>query len=258
MNLLTTTGDIYDFLDSFAPFRTAMSFDNPGLLVGERQTPLQTVLFSLDITPQVVKEAHTLKAQLVVSHHPVIFDPLKQLAKGSAPYLLAQYEIDAVCAHTNLDMAAGGVNTTLAQCLGLRNVHTLVEYAPSLPEALVGELSEPLAPAAFAEQVKQQLHCDGVRYTDGKRTIKTVGLCSGSGADLIYEAAAAGCEAFVTGESKHNLLLDAEQMQLTLVEAGHFATEDPVIKPLLQKIQKQFPELCCIKSKAMHSPAQFI
>ncbi|MDD3260874.1 MAG: Nif3-like dinuclear metal center hexameric protein [Oscillospiraceae bacterium] len=255
---MTTTGEIYDYIDSFAPFASAMDFDNPGLLVGERTTSLQRILFALDITPDVVREGNKLAAQLIVSHHPVIFNPLKQLKKNSAPYLLAQYGIDAICAHTNLDMAAGGVNTALAACLQLQHVHTLAEYQPELPEALMGDLTAALEPQAFAKQVKKQLACDGLRYTNGKRKVKTVGLCSGGGADLLYAAVDAGCEGFVTGESKHNLLLDAEQLQLTLVDAGHYATEVIVLDPLMKRISAQFPAVRCIKSQTMHSPAAYL
>ena len=252
---MTTSGDIYNFIDSFAPFQSAMDFDNPGLLVGDRNTPVQTVLFALDITPAVVEEDKNRRAQLIVSHHPVIFNPLRQLKKGSAPYLLAQYGIDAICAHTNLDMAEGGVNTALASQLQLKNVHTLKEYRPGFSEALMGELDHPLSPAAFAAQVKQQLHCSGLRYTNGLRPIRIVGLCSGGGTDLLYDAVAAGCEGFVTGESKHNLLLDAEQLQLTLVDAGHYETEVVVLEPLIQRISIHFPALNCVISQTMHSPA---
>lgn len=252
------TGEIYNFIDSFAPFSSAMSFDNPGLLVGSPNTPVKTVLFALDITPAVVQEAKTLEAQLIISHHPVIFNPLKQLKKGSAPYLLAQYGIDAICAHTNLDMASGGVNAVLAERLQLSNIHVLSEYAPGLPEALMGELIQDLTPLEFAQQVKRQLGCDGLRYTDGQRKIHTVGLCSGGGADLLYNAVNKGCEGFVTGESKHNLLIDAETLHLTLVDAGHFSTEDIVMQPLMSRISKRFPQLNCMKSVAMHNPAHVI
>lgn len=253
-----TTGEIYDFIDSFAPFHSAMSFDNPGLLVGSRNTSVKTALFALDITPDVVKEANMIDAQLVISHHPVIFNPLKCLNRSSSPYLLAQYGIDAICAHTNLDMSPKGVNATLAQRLHLKNVRTLSEYAPNLPEALMGELTQEYTPASFAELVKRDLNCDGLRYTDGHRTIRTVGLCSGGGADLLYIAAQKGCEGFVTGESKHNLLIDAETLNLTLVDAGHFFTEDIVFPPLMELLHTQFPLLNCVKSKAMHNPAHYI
>ena len=114
------------------------------------------------------------------------------------------------------------------------------------------------APQEFAEFVKSVLRCDGLRYTDGGHAISHVGLCSGGGADLMYFAAEHGCQAFVTGESKHNILLDAENKGMTLVDAGHFYTEDVVILPLLRKLEKQFPNICFMKSKQMHSPAKYI
>jgi GTP cyclohydrolase I len=256
---MVLTGDIYTFIDSFAPFDSAMSFDNPGLLVGYSGTPVETAVLSLDITPEVVHEAAELGAQLIISHHPVIFTPLKNIATLSAPYLLARYGIAAICAHTNLDMAQGGVNTCLAERLELNHIRMLKEYETSgLPEALVGETSHAFSPREFAEFVKTALGCDGLRYTDGGRKITQVGLCSGGGADLVYPAAEYGCQAFVTGESKHNILLDAENMGVTLVDAGHFHTEDIVIPPLVRKLEHQFPALHFVKSVRMHSPANYL
>ncbi len=256
---MNSIGNIYDYIDSFAPFQSAMSFDNAGLLVGDSNVEVNTAVLSLDITPAVVREAVKLGAQLIVSHHPVIFDPLKSISTDSAPYLLAQHGIAAICAHTNLDMAVGGVNSCLAQCLGLQNVHMLKEYETSgLPEALMGETRREYAPQEFAEFVKSVLRCDGLRYTDGGHAISHVGLCSGGGADLMYFAAEHGCQAFVTGESKHNILLDAENKGMTLVDAGHFYTEDVVILPLLRKLERQFPNIRFMKSKQMHSPAKYI
>ncbi|NLJ31639.1 MAG: Nif3-like dinuclear metal center hexameric protein [Clostridiales bacterium] len=256
---MVTVGEIYQQIDAFAPFHTAMSFDNPGLLVGSPDSPVQTVLLSLDITPPVVQEAMELGAQLIVSHHPVIFHPLKQLSAKSAPYLLASYGISAVCAHTNLDMAQGGVNSCLAERLQLSQVAMLKEYENSgLPEALCGSLVRPYSPREFAQFVKTVLHCDGLRFTDGGQAVTRVGLCSGGGADLVYAAAQAGCQAFVTGESKHSILLDAEAMGITMVDAGHFYTEDVVILPLLNRLALQFPELRFLKSQRMHSPAKYL
>ncbi len=256
---MALTGDIYQDIDSFAPFCTAMEFDNPGLLVGDFKTEVDTVLLSLDITPAVVREAAELGAQLIVSHHPVIFHPLKNISSDSVPYQLAAKNIAAICAHTNLDMAAGGVNSCLAQRLQLKNVATLKEYENSgLAEALVGETDRAFSPREFASFVKEALRCDGLRYTDGGKVITKVGLCGGGGADLVYAAAESGCQAFVTGESKHNILLDAENIGITLVDAGHFATEDVVILPLLRRLQSKFPTVRFLKSAQMHSPAHYL
>lgn len=253
------TGDIYDYIDGMAPFHSAMSFDNAGLLVGDKTKEVKTVLLSLDITPPVVQEAVQLDAQLVISHHPVIFQPLKALDSHTVPYLLAQNGISAICAHTNLDMAAEGVNACLAERLQLKNISMLKEYENTgLPEALVGETAIEYSPREFALFVKTALHCDGLRYTDGGQLISRVGLCGGGGAELMAAAAEYGCQAFVTGESKHNILLDAEFRKITFVDAGHFYTEDVVIIPLLNKLQKQFPTIRFIKSKQMHSPAKYL
>ncbi|HBC27709.1 MAG TPA: Nif3-like dinuclear metal center hexameric protein [Ruminococcaceae bacterium] len=254
-----TAGDIYDFLDSFAPFATAMDFDNAGLLVGDRDVPVSSVLLSLDITPGVVEEAAQLGAQLIVSHHPVIFDPLKRLIPHTAPYLLARYGIAAVCAHTNLDLAPGGVNTCLAGALGLRNVRTLREYRESgLAEGLMGELEQEYDPHGFAVYVKQALHCGGLKYVDGGKKVKTVGLCSGGGAELLPDAAGKGLDAFVTADTRHHQLLLAAQSGVTLVDAGHFCTEDVVILPLQKRLSERFPAVSFRKSRVMRDPAEYL
>ncbi len=257
---MTTAGDIYNYIDGFAPFYTAMDFDNVGLLVGSADDAVRTVLLSLDATPAVVREAAAVGAQLVVTHHPVIFNPLKRLEPGTAPYLLAQYGIAAICAHTNLDMAPGaGVNACLAERLRLKSLLPLqVNEASGLPEAQMGETDKPYSAREFALFVKQTLGCDGLRYTDGGRPVTKVGFCSGGGEDYLYAAMKAGCQAFVTGESKHHVLLDAENAGITLVDAGHFYTENIVISSLLNRLVKRFPELVFVQSKAMHSPAKYL
>ena len=122
-----TVEDIYHFLNEKAPFSTAEEWDNTGLLVGDPQREVARVLTVLDITPDAVEAAQRLGAQLIVSHHPVIFSPLRRLESSSIPYALAQADIAAVCAHTNLDRAAGGVNDTLASLLGLRSVQPMAD-----------------------------------------------------------------------------------------------------------------------------------
>lgn len=256
---MTTVGEIYQYIDSFAPFGTAMDFDNCGLQVGNGETEVRTVLLSLDITPDVVREAAGRKAQLIVSHHPVIFNPLRSLRPGTSPYLLARYGIAAICAHTNLDLADGGVNTCLASRLGLKNVKAVVTDKPSgRPAALAGETEHEYEPREFAEFVKRSLGCDGLFYADGRQKISCVGFCSGAGSEYVYDAAACGCQAFVTGEAKHHELTDAENMGVTLVAAGHFYTEDVVISPLTERLRQAFPKVEFWESEKSHSPAKYL
>lgn len=259
MIFLAAVGEIYQYINSFAPFETAMDFDNCGLQVGDAKAEVHTALLSLDITPDVVREAARRDAQLVVSHHPVIFHPLRSLREGTAPYLLAKHGIAAVCAHTNLDLADGGVNACLAVRLGLKNLKTLtLDEHSGRPAALVGETGHEYEPREFAEFVKKSLGCDGIFYADGGRKISLVGFCSGAGSEFVYDAAAYGCQAFVSGEAKHHELTDAENMGVTLVAAGHFYTEDVVIQPLLSRLERAFPKVEFLKSGQSHCPAKYL
>ena len=190
--MLNTTGEIFSFLEAWAPVHTAMGFDNPGLLVGDGTEPVSRVLVSLDITPPVVEEARTKGAQLIVSHHPVIFHPLRRLSPQDPAYLLARYGISAVCMHTNLDMAEGGVNTCLAQALGLQNVEGLERDSESgLFISLIGSLERPMSPKEFAAHVKASLGCGGVRFAEGAGEIRRAALCGGAGTMLPFGTAAA-------------------------------------------------------------------
>ena len=119
---MKTINDILNFFEEFAPCATQMSFDNAGLIVGDKYTAVSRVLVALDITEDVVNEAESLGCELIISHHPVIFAPIKRLSPSSVPYLLAQKGISAVCMHTNLDLGEKfGVNICLADALGVKN-----------------------------------------------------------------------------------------------------------------------------------------
>lgn len=242
---MTTIDEIYRYIDGFAPFRTALSFDNVGLLVGSGETPVQRVLLALDITAEVVEEAAEKDCQLIISHHPVIFQPVRRLSAESVPYRLAQAGIAALCAHTNLDLSPEGVNTALAAALALQDVRALCRHTPEcggdpLAYAVYGVLEQADTPRQFATYVKLTLSCEGVRWIEGNKPVKTVALCSGAGGDMVFEAAAQGIDAFVTGEIKHHELLAAREAGLTVVDAGHFKTENVVLPPLAQRLQKQF------------------
>ena len=119
---MKTINDILNFFEEFAPCATQMSFDNAGLIVGDKYTAVSRVLVALDITEDVVNEAESLGCELIISHHPVIFAPIKRLSPSSVPYLLAQKGISAVCMHTNLDLGEKfGVNICLADALGVKS-----------------------------------------------------------------------------------------------------------------------------------------
>jgi dinuclear metal center YbgI/SA1388 family protein len=245
--------DIYEFLDGKAPFASQMSFDNAGFLVGHADRRVDRILVALDITEQVALEAAQVGAQLIVSHHPVIWEGAKSVTDGTilGRKLLALVEngLAAICAHTNLDAARGGVNDALAAALGLTDTGLLKTYG-TYPDGTaygierIGTLAGgPRSLAEFAAQVKEGLGAHGVRYVDAGRPVHKVavggGSCSGSMGDVL----AAGCDTFVTADVKYDGFLDAKAMGLNLIDAGHYPTENVVCPVLAAWLREGFPRL---------------
>lgn len=239
--------NIIEFAQQIAPLESAEEWDNVGLLVGSPDAEIDRVLLALDITPAVVREAHRIGAQLIVSHHPVIFSPLSALRPDSAEYLLAKYDIAALCLHTNLDRAEDGVNTALGAALGLKNT---VLYPEDF--ILVGEPAQPFSAEDFAAFIKEKLNAPSVRFTAGK--VSRVAVSSGGGGDGVQLYETYGFDAFVTGELKHHQYLFAAQHQIAAFDAGHFSTEDVVIAPLKARFAEKFPCVEFIVSKVNACP----
>lgn len=251
---MATVKAIYDFLDSIAPFDTAEEFDNVGLLVGDPGAEVRGCLVALDVTDSVIEEAAEHGCNLIVSHHPVIFHPLKQLESGSIPANLIRAGIHVISAHTNLDKAAGGVNDALAAALGLQNVRP---FEGSDGMGRVGALESECEPDEFARQVKQKLNAAGVRYVAGRGPVKTVAVLGGGGEFALQAAVDAGADALVTGEAKHHVLLEADRTGATFIDAGHFDTENVVCPVLKQALSEKFPELRTLVSHC-ENPVRYL
>ncbi len=235
------------FLQAWAPFETAEAWDNAGVLVrcGEAVTG---VLCALDITPATVAEAEAAGCNVVVSHHPVIFRPLKGLSQRDVPALLLRAGISAVCLHTNLDRAAGGVNDVLAARLGLLNIEPFAEGI-----GRTGLLPRPMRPQELAAYTAKALDTP-VKYAPAEKSIVRVAVVSGSGGDYAKEAAEAGADCLVTGEAGHHDALDALAAGISVVAATHFATETLITDALAQRIGAAYPALRVLRSKADADP----
>ena len=221
-------GQIFDKLCTLAPLESQMDFDNCGFAVGDALQEVDTVLVALDMSMPVAEEAARLGAQLIVTHHPLLFMPLKELrlgagAAGDIAVRLIKENIGAIGLHTNFDIAPGGVNDQLAQALGLENTTVLDETTGI---GRIGELSAQQNIADFAHFVKKTLGAKFVRYAAGKGPVHRVAVAGGAGEDWFYMARQAGCDTFVTSEVSHHLFLEAAYFGLHLVDATHFATED--------------------------------
>ena len=248
---MTTVADILNFVEALAPRSMKMDWDNVGLLCGSRSTPVTKVLVALDPFEHVCAEAAQWGAQLIVTHHPMIFRPLSSVTDetsiGRGLMTLIRNGICAVNAHTNLDQAPGGVNDELARHLALVNVEVInpcgiTEKGESWGLLRMGEVPEqPLD--AFLNRVKTLLRCEGLRYVNGGKPVRKVAVGGGSCADGMLDALAAGCDTFVTSDIKYNQFWDAHDLGLNLIDAGHFYTENPVVAVLAERIAAAFPEV---------------
>ena len=244
---MATALDVLQFMETVAPTALKIDWDNVGLLCGRSDKEVHTVLVALDPFPHVCDEAIAVGADLLVTHHPLIFEPLKsvtdQTTIGQSILKLIAHDITAINAHTNLDCAIGGVNDTLAARLELTDVSVIDS------EHLLRAGSFTSALPAFLEHVKTKLGCEGLRYVDGGKPVNRVAVGGGSCGSALPEVIAAGCDTFITADVKYNQFWDAKAIGINLIDAGHFQTENPVCKPLAEKLQAAFPEIQVILAK---------
>ena len=238
---MLTVKALSDFLNTVAPYDTQCDWDNSGLLCGDPDKEVMCAAFALDLTNETLALAKNAGADVLVTHHPVIFQPRRNLLCGDPVWALCQSGLAAISVHTPWDCAQGGVNDVLCGLLGLQNVRAIPSDETPVPMARIGEIS-PCLPEQFAKKVAAALHTT-VQLVPGKDEIKTVAVCGGAAMDVFFDALKAGADAFVTGEAKHHELLAAADSGKTAVVAGHFATEYPSMAALQTKVQAAFPAL---------------
>ena len=248
---MITVADILTYLETLAPCSMKMDWDNVGLLCGSRGQEVTQILVALDPFEEVCREAAQIGAQLIVTHHPLIFQPAKNVTDetsvGRAIMELIRHNISAVNAHTNLDCAPGGVNDVLAEKLGLSDVKVVNPMGVDergrewglLRCGIVDE--QPMA--QFLTAVKEKLGCQGLRYVNSGKPVRKVAVGGGSCADGMLEALDAGCDTFVTADVKYNQFRTAYELGLNLIDDGHFHTENPTMPVLAAKLQAAFPEI---------------
>lgn len=264
---MATVKEIYEYLDGLAPFDLQMSFDNAGFLVGRGDQYVTNILVALDITEEVVREAVEIGAELVVAHHPVIFHPAKGITDGTPTgrilLALAENHIAAICTHTNLDAVRDGVNDALARRLELADIEQLHQDGvdpAGVPYGIgrVGNIAGERSVAEFATFVKEALGANGVRYVDGGRPVRRVAVGGGACADMMGDALAKGCDTFVTSDVRYHEFLDAGAMGLSIIDAGHFPTENVVCPVLAGWLENGFPSVKIVISNRHHEVFSYL
>lgn len=241
--------DFIDVMNRLAPPETALGFDNVGLLIGTERSGIKRVLVALDCTCAVADEAVSVGADLVLTHHPIMFGGVKRILPtdphSGVVYRLIRNGIAMFAAHTNLDAADGGVNTALCSVLGIGDVITV--GAENIMR--IGNLPCSMMLDDFAKMCEQRL-CTRVRVSGENRHVQRVAVMGGSGGGDYALAHENGAEVYLTGECKHSQAIEANVLGLPIVIAGHYETEKTVLVPLIDYLQKHTDGVEYILAKA--------
>lgn len=248
--------EITKYLESLYPRALAYDWDNVGLQIGSLNKPVKKILITLDVTKDVVKEAVQGKFDLLLSHHPLIFQTISNIQfdtpRGWIIKELVKHDIALYSMHTNFDLADGGMNDVLAKKLGLKNPLLLDD------EAGIGRYGdvETMSLDAFIMYVKEKLDLDHVRLVGANdKMITSVGISGGSGQQHMYQAKKRGCDIYLTGDITYHNALDALQMGFTLLDIGHNA-EKIFMTTIYDLLQNEFPEIEIILSRIDTNPYQ--
>jgi len=264
---MATVKEIHNYFNEIAPYYMKLDFDNVGMLVGFCDTQVKRAVIALDISDDVIEEAIEFGAQLIISHHPLIFDPVKRVTdddyKGRKIIRMISNGISAICLHTNMDTADGGVNDALMEALGAKNVSLLSPHGThpdGRPYGIsrVGELDSPTSLENFLLKVKENLCSNGLRFVSGNRPVHKIACCGGSGGSDMEKAFAAGCDTYVTADLKYDHFLWAKEAGLNLIDADHFCTENVVVPVIEKHMKSAYPQIEVCISKVHKQTVQFI
>ena len=263
---MKTVSQITDALFQLAPAYMKEDWDNIGQLCGRADQPVERVLVALDPCLQTAQEARAFGAQLLVTHHPLIFSGIKavsdQSAAGRTLLYLIENSISAVNMHTNLDAAPGGVNDCLAEALGLEALRVLQPAGTDAQGRSYGlgriGMTAPCSLQSFLQRVKDALQCGGLRYADGGKPVACVAVGGGACGDFLQSAAACGCDTFVTADVKYHQFIEARELGLNLIDAGHFPTENLICGRIAESLRSRFPDLEILVSQTHEDAVKFL
>ena len=231
-----TVADIKEIIQRLAPFDTAEAFDNVGLLVGKNNAPVSKILVALDVTLNVVEEAKRIGAELIISHHPLLFHARKNLVEEDAEAKilceLIRSHISLISAHTNLDRTEWSGSACCARMLKLQNLR-------QEGFLFLGELPAPVTPKELAAEAERQLQFPVRCYGAENKIISTLAIAGGAYDEGWAEAMQLGADALLTGEVRHHNALSAVMNDFVILDGGHWGTEAPLVTELCAYLQNE-------------------
>jgi len=262
---MVSVNEVCQVLQQLAPLSSAESWDNVGLLLGRAERSVGRLMTCLTLTPNVVCEAIGRNVQMIVTHHPVMFRPIKSITSETLEGRLLLDLIEAGIAvyspHTAFDNAGEGINQWLAESLGLELIEPLRPFATGIPggSARVGIFQETLSRKEFLEKVAAEI---GAEYLEvawhGSENVRRVGLACGSAAEYLTDALQSGCDTFVTGEARFHAAVECQSRGINLVLMGHYCSERPAVIRLAALLSARLGDVECFSSEHDQNPLRQI
>lgn len=258
--------NIINEIENRAPKCLQENYDNVGLMVGDENKEVNKVLLALDCTNEVIEEAKDCNCDLIITHHPLLFKKPKSIIKGDLVgekvINLIKNDISLYACHTNLDSAENGINETVVKMLGFE-CHGIIEPSElkSYGEAGIGRIvnvSKVMSLNEIIELVQQKLNVKNMRVVRGTEEVKKIAIINGSGQDLFYKAKALGADCIISGDTTYHFASDFKEMGISIIDAGHFATEWTPFLNTLEFLIDKFPKVQFINSKQCIDPYEFI
>lgn len=249
---MTTVRELYEFLNENIPFNAQESWDNSGIQVGNFNQTVNKIAVVLDVTPEALQQASEYGADVIVSHHPVLFHAVKSLTTGNLAYEAVRRGISIISSHTSFDVAPEGVSDVLLEKIGLVPCELPEEVNACIRFGKVSDMNI----QDFAKSVSEKLNAD-VRFSDGGRNVSRVAVCGGSGCSLLDDVIKIWADTYVTGDAGHHDFLDFKSAGINLIAAGHFETENIAMYKLAEKIQNAFSD-CDVEVLKQESPIKHI
>ena len=261
---MTTVKDIMHFMENLAPQYMKLGNDRVGLNCGHVNAPVSRILISLDASSAACHEAKEVGADLLLTHHALLYHPdfiTDASEAGTNTLFLIENHIAHFNAHTNLDCAPGGVNDCFAKTLGLKNIEVVSPDGTASQGRPYGLLRagtiETQSLADFMGLVKEKLGRECLKFYDSGKPVSKVAVGGGSCGSELWKAAMAGCDTFVTADCAYHNYYDAQFRGINLIDAGHLHTENPVCTMLAEKLRAAFPEVEVLLSRQNQDPAKF-
>lgn len=255
--------NIINEMELLAPTYLKEDFDNVGLMVGDKNKEVKKVLLALDCTLKVIEEAKKENVELIITHHPLIFKRPSSITtdtlQGKKIIELIKNDISLYSSHTNLDSVENGLNDTIVSILGFDNFKILEKNKRDDKAGLgrIVSLKESIQLEDLISKIKKSLNINNLRVVKGKDKVNKIAIINGSGQDFIGKAVALGADCIITGDTTYHFASDYKEMEISILDVGHFASEQITFFNVMENLKKKFKDVEFITSTVEEDPFSF-